>query len=1033
MLASNWLNFFTSKMLKGSVAFLLASLYLLMPSLAFAGTIAFPIDVPNTDISKFVLNQLFPTLVDGAAVDTLSNVVGAFNVAVLAVGGILATYTLVIGTVSTAHDGEMLGKKFSSVWVPLRTVFGTAMVIPVVNGYCLMQFIVMWLVLQGVGLANMTWQAYIGNAFNNAASYQVLPKMSYDLELAQNTLRALTCVKVNEKFSSSGLFSSAGTTSNVALSGANWGWSAIAPAGTSCGAGGCLKNIYQFGDKGTSTEANTECGRVVIPAVSKDGDIAQLLSAKPNIITGSATAPSGTTSSNNPITTINQAKLTSYDTMIADLTPIAENIATWAIAPTQVYIAGSATYAQTAGTAVKTAADKYRASVLSATGAVLEDSYIKSSVADAQPTAVNSGVFAGVIESANNDGWMLAGAWYMRLVSYNSKVMSVANDRPTYKISGTTWSIEGDEVLNKALKETASIIGQSNMLTQDSAGGYISNNTSSDSSPDATNWFADMLGSAMTGIDLSTIKMENRHPVMMVIEMGNNLISSGLLIMGIVLGAGAIGGAVGGFLSKIPGVGSAVGGAIDSVSGAINNYTIAILVPLMIMGFVLAYFIPFLPFLIWLGAVIGWLILVVEAIFAAPLWAVMHLSPNGDDMLGSGKSGYQMVLGLIIRPALLIMGLAAAFILVQVIGQIVNSVFLDVFMISQGTSKTLGFVSTLMAYVIYTITMVSLVKKIFDVIHVIPDQLLRWIGGGGGQLGEYAKVMGGEGQSQLGQALGTSIGQARLLTGLGGGGGKAIGMGLGDHIANKRGAGAEGGAGSAKLNGAGIANATADFGKGAAPLINRTTGDEDKRQDLKQTMSHGSAAAQGITSNPDGFLSRVNGLAEEKSRNGKDVVGAYNEAFGQEWAAESGVGASAAPALSSLFSSGALNHQGSNAIDVSKVNQASSALSSANTTFSGGDKQSMMGAYAAHMGNQMSNNGQTMSAQNFQSAFSMVSDVNKSDSHRAAAAVEHISAANTTFTSPSGMNQYASHVNAQVASGGAVSSPDDFKRDHNLV
>ena len=85
----------------------------------------------------------------------------AFNGGVLAIGGLLVAYTILVGTISTAHDGEMLGKKFSSVWVPIRTTLGTALVLPVINGsYCTMQVIVGWLIMQGIGLADNVWSSF---------------------------------------------------------------------------------------------------------------------------------------------------------------------------------------------------------------------------------------------------------------------------------------------------------------------------------------------------------------------------------------------------------------------------------------------------------------------------------------------------------------------------------------------------------------------------------------------------------------------------------------------------------------------------------------------------------------------------------------------------------------------------------------------------------------------------------------------------------------------------------------------------------
>ena len=40
---------------------------------------------------------------------------------------------------------------------------------------------------------------------------------------------------------------------------------------------------------------------------------------------------------------------------------------------------------------------------------------------------------------------------------------------------------------------------------------------------------------------------------------------------------------------------------------------------IMVMGFMMAYYLPALPFLIWIDAVLGWLISVIEAVIIAPL------------------------------------------------------------------------------------------------------------------------------------------------------------------------------------------------------------------------------------------------------------------------------------------------------------------------------------------------------------------------------------------------------------------------------
>ena len=94
----------------------------LFPLLA-AATSPITLTPPGTDYSVGFLADIFG-VVDGVLNGTGSQIAGAifsvFNSAVLALGGIVIMYTLIVGTMNTAHEGQMLGQKFSSIWVPLR-------------------------------------------------------------------------------------------------------------------------------------------------------------------------------------------------------------------------------------------------------------------------------------------------------------------------------------------------------------------------------------------------------------------------------------------------------------------------------------------------------------------------------------------------------------------------------------------------------------------------------------------------------------------------------------------------------------------------------------------------------------------------------------------------------------------------------------------------------------------------------------------------------------------------------------------------
>lgn len=140
--------------------YILGLLSALMPVMAMADNMS--LAPPPTDVSVIFLSNLFG-VVDGVLHGTGSQIMGnmfmVFNAGVLGLGGIVIMYTLIVSTMNTAQEGQMLGQKWSSIWVPLRSTAGLALLMPKASGYCVMQIFVMWVVVQGVGAADKVWNA----------------------------------------------------------------------------------------------------------------------------------------------------------------------------------------------------------------------------------------------------------------------------------------------------------------------------------------------------------------------------------------------------------------------------------------------------------------------------------------------------------------------------------------------------------------------------------------------------------------------------------------------------------------------------------------------------------------------------------------------------------------------------------------------------------------------------------------------------------------------------------------------------------
>lgn len=166
----------------------------LTPFLAFAsdsnptGGASLSFAPPPSDISVVFLGNIFG-IVDGVLHGTGSQIMGAmfgvFNAAVLGIGGVVIMYTLLVSTMNTAHEGQMLGQKWSSIWVPLRSTLGLALLIPKASGYCLMQIFVMWIVVQGVGAADKIWAAAL--SYLNRGGVIIQAQMSPGVSLGSDS------------------------------------------------------------------------------------------------------------------------------------------------------------------------------------------------------------------------------------------------------------------------------------------------------------------------------------------------------------------------------------------------------------------------------------------------------------------------------------------------------------------------------------------------------------------------------------------------------------------------------------------------------------------------------------------------------------------------------------------------------------------------------------------------------------------------------------------------------------------------------
>ncbi len=169
---------------------------------------------------------------------------------------------------------------------------------------------------------------------------------------------------------------------------------------------------------------------------------------------------------------------------------------------------------------------------------------------------------------------------------------------------------------------------------------------------------------------------------------------------------------------------------IGMVLGAVFAVIMAIIGIFMIyypLGILMNIYIPFLPLIIWFAGVLGWLFICVEAMVAAPLVAVALLHPDSTDVLGKAEHGLTMILNLMLRPALMVIGLVAAIYIVR-IGCFYFSWGMNLVLHTGLTHIGSGGGVIGLSY-LYVILLMSVISKSFSLINALPDKVIQWVGG----------------------------------------------------------------------------------------------------------------------------------------------------------------------------------------------------------------------------------------------------------------------------------------------------------------
>ena len=687
-----------------------------LPTLGFA---AGAFDVSATDKSMQYLGMIFGGVgslpIQATGNPLFSNMIYIFNQVVFACAIAIILVTTVIGTINTAQEGEVMGRKWSSLWIPLRSAVGMSFLFPTASGYSLLQMLMMNIVVYGIAAANQVWAqvVYAFSSDGTGLTGTVSINQGQLKTVATNLLNSSVCQYVLNNDPSCRSALGSGTVTAYQM-----------PANTG-------STLY-FGVQG-NTNYSQVCGSIA-----------------------AANLPSQALDNDSWVAT----NILAFGLAASSLTGPASQIATGNM-PTNTNI-------------------------------IFNTMNVLQGTISTAPQKQNN--LTGSNADALNNGWLFAGSYYFVMISNGNNNLTY----PAPTASGAPNTAQQANLGTQCNSKLGAALGTNltNYLAQSEVSGAGTGSSTSltlpsvDTDPNVAQFMdaiAKPIQDAMQSFMLKLTTNDPRGPVASLANIGSDILNLAQDIWFAVMLVGLVVMLAGCTMSGIQPVCWALG-AIITVLVPVLTIIISLLWG---VGAMIGIYLPLVPYLVFTFTALGWLLLVIETIVAAPIVALGLVSPAGEH-LGKAAPAVLLVVNVFMRPTLMVIGFATAAKLVNAAIDMLNYGF---FATVQSSVHGIGIFGSIALLTLYGGTALAIIHECFSLIHVLPDKIIRWIGGQAEQSQVKQQLAEAKKSTEKGAEMGAGImkgsagfmqeqgkkamsGEATGLAGMFGGGGKGGGGGV---------------------------------------------------------------------------------------------------------------------------------------------------------------------------------------------------------------------------------------------------------------
>lgn len=779
---------------KKTILYLVISLILLL----FASNSTFALDLFSPEAAKglakgegdllikYIIKPLYETEDSATSVIAVSKI---FLQGLLVLGGIIFIYNTVVGLTNTALVGEIMGKKFSTTYTVARNVVGVGMLIPL-GGFATIQYITLWLAAQGVLLGDVAWESFVDN---KPLSSQIILNNSIKnnfIESLQPIIMSNVCVahmrevveeakkdpkdptKLNKVIGAIGngnLYTS-WTVNKAEYEGftnieKEYASKTIKQIKDRINAGNTSlnntsqldsvkmlrarqSNVYNFGlsaaEAKNSEDMKSFCGKInLVTQKSPLGDNYTGLNddtRNSNVSLGYGNIKTFKALSN--VVDLDEKKLIFDEKIRETYDPYIRGVKDGKVDKIVEKIIAS----------IKDETVDTNNLIVDIAKLMMEaaDEYFNKIKKIGKDLTQQNQMDPNSIKYMKEDGMAAAGAWYWVLVSQGSNLSDLLNNPPIFQSNSEeihknllhnsiaqNAKIKGkglDTTLLRAdylLKQALWLLSDGDAIQSDglSIKGSVQNIDDK-----YLNFLQKFTGEKVAPIGkIDFIQKTDENPVITVHTLGKKILY---------------------WIQNV--IDKLIGGEMSQM-GVFGSFATILVLGLLMPAVTMVYYIPLLPFILWMGSLIGWIVLVAQALFGTPLWMLAHLMPDKESFVGRQGQGYMLILSLFLRPILMVIGYVFSLQLLIPVGKLINAFFGFTALTVLGGTNLIWLIGVFAVTGIYAMVMQNTVKKIFSLIHVFPDSLLQWFGGQDQKiLGEYANGIeqgSTQGVAQLGGAL----------------------------------------------------------------------------------------------------------------------------------------------------------------------------------------------------------------------------------------------------------------------------------------